>query len=125
MFLDPKELGEEGEVQARHYLERKGYRWVKSNFWKPFGEIDIIMRDGPTLVFVEVRTKTDDDFIHPLETITPAKQSKIIRAAMAYLKEEGLYDTDCRFDVMSMIPLTPLDWEIEHIENAFEVSNFS
>ena len=125
MNIEHLELGKAGEQKAQAYLEKLGYTLVECNYRVPFGEVDLIMRDQETLVFVEVRTKTDLDHGHPLETITPAKKQKLVKAAMAYLKKHGQYDVLCRFDVMAMIPQTRSDWDIEHIPNAFEVQRFT
>ena len=67
-------LGREGERLAAEYLEKKGYKVVASRFRLFHGEIDLIAWDGDTLVFVEVKARTSDDFGLPEESVTPAKQ---------------------------------------------------
>lgn len=92
------------EHHARRHLERHGLVLVESNFASRFGEIDLIMRDKTTLVFVEVRMRRNLDFGHPAETITPTKRSRIRRTAAYYLKRRrGGPTPDCRFDVVAIV----------------------
>jgi putative endonuclease len=110
-------LGQSSEDLAAAYLERLGYQIRARNKRFKIGEIDIIATDGDTLVFVEVRSRSDPSQVHPAETITPRKKQQIIRAAMAYCQDEGIRDTMLRFDVVAV--LGPGN-EVEHIQNAFE-----
>jgi putative endonuclease len=110
-------LGQSSEDLAAAFLEKRGYRIVVRNKRFKIGEIDIVATDGETLVFVEVRSRSDPSQVHPAETITPKKKRQIIRAAMAYCQDEGISDTMIRFDVV--VVLGP-DGEIDLIQNAFE-----
>jgi putative endonuclease len=65
-----KPLGSKGEDLAVRFLEKKGYRILSRNFRTPVGEIDVIAEDRNTLVFIEVKTRTDDSFGHPFEAVT-------------------------------------------------------
>jgi putative endonuclease len=87
----------------------------------PFGEIDVIAKDGSFLVFVEIRTKRSDHYGSPQESITRGKQRRMIRAAQAYLKAKRLIDQSARFDVLG-INLDQSDRARFHlIKNAVEL----
>ena len=125
--MKPKhlQLGQAGEDEAVRYLLKKGMEILERNFKAPFGEIDIIAKEEDMLIFAEVRTKTDPEQGHPLESITSTKKQRIVKTAMAYLKKTAQYDSLSRFDVLAMTPQAKEGWDIEHIESAFEVSQFS
>jgi putative endonuclease len=112
-------LGREGEKSASHYLERKGYRILERNFRTPFGEIDIIARDGDVTVFVEVKTRTDEDFGPPFEAVHHRKREKMKRVALSYLKRFRV-EVPARFDVLSST-VKDGTTAVEHIRDAFEV----
>jgi len=104
--------GHEAETRAARYLEAQGLRLIERNFRVRGGEIDLVCRDGRTLVFVEVRLRQRGDFGGAAASITRAKQQRIILAARHYLA--GKADCDCRFDCVL------LDGEnLEWIRNAF------
>ncbi|MBC3932091.1 MAG: YraN family protein [Undibacterium curvum] len=93
--------GDAGEAQALAHLEQAGLRLVQKNFLCPGGEIDLIMQDRETLVFVEVRSRASASFGGALASITPAKQRKWQHAAQVYLM--GLRSQPaCRFDVIAI-----------------------
>ena len=110
-----KMLGVSGENQAESYLRSKGLKWVASNWRTKWGEIDLIMKDGRTLVFVEVKTRKDrDGFGEPEEAVHVFKQSRILKSAMTYLQKTGTEDGPVRFDVVSIGP-----FGLRHIPDAF------
>jgi len=113
-----RRLGIEGEELAVRFLKKKGYKIVSRNFKSPVGEMDIIAEDGGTLVFVEVKTRTDDSFGHPFEAVTPRKREKLRKVALGYLKHSRR-DAPSRFDVLS-IETDGANHKIEHIKDAFE-----
>lgn len=103
------------ESLAAAFLQKKGYEILERNFYSPKGEIDLIAKDGPYLVFVEVKYRSDSRYGHPLETVDKNKQRRIRGAARYYLRKNGMgEETACRFDVVGM-----LKEELIHIENAF------
>jgi putative endonuclease len=112
-----RSLGQGSEDRAAAFLERRGYRILERNRRFKVGEIDIVAMDGETLVFVEVRSRSDPSQVHPAETITPKKKRQIVLTAMAYCQDEGITDTMIRFDVVAV--LGPQE-EIDLIQNAFE-----
>lgn len=77
-------VGERGEKIAEKFLKEKGYKILEKNFQNRFGEIDLVARNGDTLVFVEVKTRYTERFGKPEESVTPAKIRKIIKAGQFY-----------------------------------------
>lgn len=114
MGKDARSIGEEAERRAAEYLAGRGLRLVERNFHCRGGEIDLIMRDGVVVVFVEVRARSASRFGGAAESITSVKQARIILAARHYLAREGL-DAPCRFDAL-LLDGDRLDW----IRGAFE-----
>ncbi len=96
-----QKLGQEGEQLALQFLNEQGLRHVESNFRRPFGEIDLIMQDHGTLVFVEVRSRAKGRFGGAAASITPAKQRRLVLAAQAYLQRYQR-SPPCRFDVIAI-----------------------
>lgn len=93
--------GEDAELACSHYLQSRGLKLVEKNFNCRLGEIDLIMTDKKVLVFVEVRFRKNSNFGSGLESITPAKQNKLRRAAELFLQQNSRYK-NARFDVVSM-----------------------
>ena len=110
-------LGIEGEELAKDHLLQKGYKILHRNWKSGKREIDIIAQDKDFIVFVEVKTRTDDYHMHPRHAVTSEKQKSIIYAAENYLKRYNI-DKESRFDIISIIS-NGKTVEIEHIENAF------
>jgi putative endonuclease len=103
MTIARQELGKSGEDLAAEMLERAGYAIVDRRYRSRHGEIDIIARDGEVLVFVEVRRRTAADCGGAAESVTPAKQRKVIRMAVDYLARAELWDKCAvRFDVVAI-----------------------
>ena len=98
-----KTLGQRGEKQAVTFLKSKGYRILAKNYRNRFGEIDIIAQDGENLVFVEVKTRTNDNFGTPEEAVNTNKLKKIMMVASNFMQEQGLEDVQPRFEVVSIV----------------------
>lgn len=111
-----------GESQARSFLEAKGYRHVQSNYHCRWGEIDLIMQEQQTLIFVEVRTRRSQRYGDPLESVQVAKQKKLIKAAKDYLLKHP-HEGPLRFDVVGITYHNALP-DCAHVAHAFEVQNF-
>lgn len=94
--------GRWAEEQAAQYLESRGLRLVARNFRCRAGEIDLVMTDGPMLVFVEVRFRRSDRYGSGAESVTWTKQRRLLAAARVYLARHALADARCRFDVVSV-----------------------
>ncbi len=113
--------GQWGEAQALHFLRGRGYTIVATNYRKRFGEVDIIARDGHTLVFIEVKYRSHDRFGSPLEAVDGRKQQRLCRVAAEYLQSQRLGECNARFDVIAVSPGQPGEEAIiDHVENAFD-----
>ncbi|WP_339898756.1 YraN family protein [uncultured Gilvimarinus sp.] len=111
--------GAQAEQRARQFLERAGLSFVAANISGGGGEIDLIMREQTTLVFVEVRLRGNQRFASASESVTHSKQRKLMQAAQYYLQREKLTDkVPCRFDVVALQTLDS-EQQPEWIKNAF------
>ncbi len=110
--------GRTGEEIAAAYLARKGYQILMRNYRCRYGEIDIVARQGETLVFVEVKAGRSGSFGAPESWVDRRKQQHLGNAAAVYLDEHGIADVDCRFDVVA-VRLERGGPRVQHIENAF------
>ncbi|HEU5254504.1 MAG TPA: YraN family protein [Vicinamibacterales bacterium] len=95
-------LGMSGEDLACAELQRRGYAIVERRYRTRFGEIDIIAKDGPTTVFVEVKTRMTQEFGGAAAAMTRWKQRRIARMAVDYHARQNLHDCPCRFDVVAI-----------------------
>jgi putative endonuclease len=125
-----RQRGNLGEIAAQDLLERRGYRIVDVNVrfgsrrdGLP-GEIDIVAWDGPTLCFVEVKTRSHSRTASPRAAVTPAKQRQIARLALAYAAHYGLLDneadeagTSLRFDVVAVIVSSGIRYSQEETQS--------
>ena len=109
-------LGQSAEAHAERFLESQGLKRVARNWRCRFGEIDLIMRDQHTLVFVEVRMRSSANFGGAAASVTPGKQSKLLAAAKLYLRNLAELPP-CRFDVVA---LTDSGGKPEWVQNAFD-----
>lgn len=112
--------GAEGEEIAAGFLIKKGYRIIQRNYRNVLGEIDIVARDGNTLVFVEVKARSGMQFGSPQGAVDLRKQAKMSRVALAYLKDKRIGPCDCRFDVIAIVKGSG-GTEVELFRNAFEL----
>lgn len=97
-----REIGRWGEDVAERHLVSAGYEIVCRNWSCHLGELDFVCRDGPAVVFVEVRARSGGGFGTPEESVDWNKRSRLIRLALAYLSRSGLSDRPCRFDVVAV-----------------------
>ena len=109
--------GQAAEHLAATFLQQQGLILLESNYRSRFGEIDLIMRDGREIVFVEVRLRSSSRFGGAGASITPAKQRKLARTAEDYLARHGM--AACRFDAVLMAALDTR--QLQWIRNAFEI----
>lgn len=113
------ELGRRSEDLALAWLQSLGYRLRARNYRFRGGELDLVMFDGPILVFVEVRSRTSQQHGTPLETIDFKKRRQIEKTAGLFLAREKINpDTPCRFDAIAVdfADDTP---RVSHVKNAF------
>ncbi len=115
-----RELGEAGEATAQAFLCRRGMKILATNFRCAAGEIDLIGREGNTIVFVEVKTRLSLAFGPPKMAVHIRKQRQIVRAAEWFLAERRLKDVPCRFDVLGVtFPEADESPRIEWVRDAF------
>ena len=112
------ERGKDAEARAATFLESRGLHIVARNYRGRYGEIDLIARDGKTLVFVEVRARAGNAFGGAAASITPAKRDKLTRTALQYLATLGR-TPPCRFDAVLMDNRANGTSPIEWIRDAF------
>ncbi len=113
-----RSVGTQYEDAATEYLQSKGYEILARNFHARKGEIDIVARDGDTIVFVEVKyRKSDREYGGPLAAVGKSKQQRIHYAALHYIARNRIDEfSPFRFDVIAITPTC-----IQHYKNAFEI----
>jgi putative endonuclease len=123
-----RSTGLKGEDEAARFLERSGFEIIDKNVRTRIGEIDLVARDGKTLVFVEVKTRRDQPpppeggGDPPQAAVNTRKQNRLGKLAAGYLKSKRIRQTPCRFDVVSVIFNDEGAVKaIRHIPNAFSV----
>ena len=115
--------GARGEKLACRFLRRNGYKILYRNFkGRSGGEIDIVCRDDDTLVFVEVKTRTREDFGRPVAAVDRQKQKRISRGGLAWLRMLDNPDILFRFDVVEVVVADDAKPRLELIKNAFPLS---
>ena len=116
-------LGVRGENLACRYLRKNGYKILYRNFrGRTGGEIDVVCRDDDTLVFVEVKTRTREDFGRPFDAIDRDKRKRISRGGLAWLRLLDNPDILFRFDVVEVIIADGAEPRVELLRNAFPLS---
>jgi len=115
-----RDRGRCGEDIAGQYLKKQGYKILECNYRCRYGEIDLIARDGETIVFVEVKSRRSAAFGEPEASVGLAKQKKISTVALCYLEEKHLHDRPARFDVVSILTVTG-EQNILLIRDAFDL----
>ncbi|MGD2076691.1 MAG: YraN family protein [Gammaproteobacteria bacterium] len=98
--MNRKATGDRAEELACRYLKQRGLRLLSRNYRCRRGEIDLIMRDGDSLVFVEVRYRRQTAFGRAAETVSATKQARIIHCAHWYINQHGAWNKPARFDVV-------------------------
>jgi len=114
------ELGRRGEDEAARYLRGLGYRIVGRRERILRGDIDIVALDGRTVVFVEVRTRSDTSHGHPAETVGFAKRRRMAELANAYIRRHQLEDASVRLDVVAVTFDDRGTAIVDHYQNAFD-----
>ena len=128
--MQKKQIGDHTEALARSWLEHRGFRFIERNFSRRVGELDLIMCDPDehTIVFIEVRFRSDQQYGGGIASVNYAKQRKLVRTANAWLQRHGDSRTRARIDVIGICPATahtpePEYWQGHHmtwIVNAVE-----
>lgn len=114
-MTNKRERGEQFETQAADYLQQQGLKLIARNYHSRHGEVDLIMQDHTTLVFVEVRYRRSSNYGGAALSITPGKQKKIALTALHYLQKHKQTEQPCRFDAIVIS-----EHEASWIKSAFE-----
>lgn len=109
-----------GEAAAARYLQHAGHSIIVQNYRCPYGEIDIVARDGPSLVFVEVRARSSDRFGTPEESITAAKAQRMTRCALAYLSAHAAGHEAWRIDLIAIDVARGRITRLEHYRHVLQ-----
>ncbi|MCZ6552568.1 MAG: YraN family protein [SAR324 cluster bacterium] len=112
------ELGSWGEAIAARYLERLGYEVRERNFRCPLGELDLVATEGAYIVFVEVKTRSEGQSVHPALSVTARKRAKVRQLGEYYCAHHVELPLQPRFDVIAVVA-GPSGERVEHIVNAF------
>jgi putative endonuclease len=120
LLSDRGRLGRWGEKRCEKFLKGRGCTKLAGNFSCAGGEIDLIMADSQgAIIFVEVKTRADEDFGPTEAVVTPAKRARLFKAARYFLSIHNIADRPLRFDVVVVILPPRGRIEIRHYENAF------
>lgn len=114
--MNTRRAGERGEALACAYLQKKGFALLQKNYRAGRYEIDLVMREGETIVFVEVKARSGKGEILGREAVNREKQRHIIMAAQRYLQQQRAFDAFVRFDVAEV---DLLSGQVEHFSGAF------
>lgn len=122
MHLYNKKIGNYGENIAQKYLEINGYNIIEKNFYCRIGEIDIIGEDCGCICFIEVKTRYNDLYGLPCDSITKHKMHKLYKTAQVYILKNKLFKKNFRFDIVEIIINPNNDkYHINLIKNAFYI----
>lgn len=121
---DPEHLrrGRLGERAARRHLRRLGLKFLTANFRTSRGEIDLVFRDGDCLVFVEVKTRSSEDWTRPAAAVDADKRRRLSLAALDYLQRLGHPRVRVRFDIVEVLLEAGAVREVRHLPNVFALS---
>ena len=121
MGLARKALGKQGERLAAAMLKKSGCRILARNVETPFGELDLVAQEkkGGRIIFVEVKTRTDESVARGEQAVGRAKQRHIVRAAQAFLKAKGIGEAPLRFDVVAVTFDADGRPQVRHTPGAF------
>lgn len=121
MTKERLDLGKLGEALALKKVRRLGYKKIVRNYRCPLGEVDLIARDGDTLVFIEIKTRKHKSIDYAKEAVNDRKKRQLSKTALAYMKTNNCCDTKARFDVVA-ISLKNGKPQIEVLQNAFDMA---
>src|SRR5262245_26610863 len=121
-----RNLGRAGEAAAARFLERRGLVIIARNLRSRLGEVDLLARDGATLVFVEVKTRRGSPGDPPQAAVDARKRARLGRLALSYLAAQRLGDRSCRFDVIAVaMDETTRVTGVRHLRHAFDLEGWT
>ncbi|GAM11431.1 hypothetical protein OR1_03747 [Geobacter sp. OR-1] len=115
-------VGSQGEDLATAFLEWQGYVILERNYRCKGGEVDIVAKEGKTVVFVEVKTRRTASYGVPQLSVTPFKQRQIMKASLTWLASHRQLEAPARFDVIAIILHGDGEPAFDHIRNAFDLN---
>jgi len=114
--------GELGERAAKRHLRKLGMKFLAANFKSERGEIDLVFRDGDCLVFVEVKTRSSEDWVRPAASVDARKRRLLSQTALDYLKLIKNPEVKIRFDIVEVLLNDGAVKEARHLPNTFKMS---
>jgi putative endonuclease len=117
------QTGAFGEKQARKFLKKKGLKFLTANFKSDRGEIDLVFRDGDCLVFVEVKTRSNEDWARPAAAVNAEKRQYLSKAGLDYLRLLRNPEIKFRFDIVEVLVDGKNVREIRHLPNSFNLTH--
>ncbi len=111
--------GQLGERAAKKHLKRQGLKFLTANFRSNRGEVDLIFRDRDCLVFVEVKTRSSEDWARPAAAVDKERRGRLTRAALDYLRLLRNPQVKLRFDIVEVLLQDSAVREVRHLPNAF------
>jgi putative endonuclease len=111
-----------GEKAAKKHLRRTGLRFLLANFRSARGEIDLVFRDGDCLVFVEVKTRSTEDWVRPAVAVDARKRRLLSLTALDYLRSLRQPEVKIRFDIVEVLLRDGEVREVRHLPNTFSLS---
>lgn len=122
MVSGRRALGDRGEEAAARFLAGRGFTILERNLRSRWGELDLVARDGPTVVFVEVKARREGAGDPPQAAVDARKQARLARLALAYLGRRRLGETPCRFDVVAVtVDREGAVRRLDHFPDAFRL----
>lgn len=122
MTKERLELGKLGEDLAVKKIRRLGYKMIIRNYRCSLGEVDLIAKDGDTLVFIEIKTRKSGPVSYAKEAVNARKMRQVSKAALTYMKANDCYGVKARFDVVAISIMDDRPPQIEVIKNAFDLA---
>ncbi|MGD0260640.1 MAG: YraN family protein [Verrucomicrobiota bacterium] len=122
---EPEHLrrGKLGERAAKKHLQRQGLKFLTANFRSPRGEIDLIFRDQDCLVFVEVKTRSSEEWVRPAAAVNAERRRRLTRAALDYLRLLDNPPVKLRFDIVEVLLQDGAVREVRHLPNTFAMAH--
>jgi putative endonuclease len=111
--------GELGETTAKKHLKRQGLKFLTANFRSPRGEIDLVFRDHDCLVFIEVKTRSSEDWVRPAAAVDGERRRRLTRAGLDYLRLLRNPPVKVRFDIVEVLLENGAVREVRHLPNTF------
>jgi putative endonuclease len=116
------QYGELGERAAKRHLKRQGLKFLTANFRSPRGEIDLVFRDGDCLVFIEVKTRSSEEWTRPASAVNAERRRRLTRTALDYLRLLRNPPVKLRFDIVEVLLSDGVVREVRHLPNTFAMA---